>query len=143
MSNTLSIGLISYAVDTSKVFVRVPNERGRWMLVDRCVVEVDCPHCKAVTGEPCRRKWPEWSKNSDPGDASRYHICVHVDRRRAWQELTGYRTPSARIGPHKLRLRADEIAQLQSNAPNDFDPQPPEPPTPEIDVVVTRKEPKP
>ena len=41
---SLNIGVIAYGVDPSMVFVRVPNERGRWMLVDRSVVEVDCPH---------------------------------------------------------------------------------------------------
>lgn len=51
---TLNIALHAYECLPGLVFVKVPNERGRYMLTDRCVVEVDCPHCKAVSGEPCK-----------------------------------------------------------------------------------------
>lgn len=47
----LTIGLTAYTVNPTMVFVRVPTERGRYVLTDRCVVEVDCPVCGAVTGE--------------------------------------------------------------------------------------------
>jgi len=39
----MHIGLVAYGIDgphPSLVFVRVPTERGRWVLTDRCVVEV-------------------------------------------------------------------------------------------------------
>jgi hypothetical protein len=42
--------------DPNRVFVRVPNERGRWMLVHRCVVLVECEVCGAAIGEPCKDK---------------------------------------------------------------------------------------
>ena len=113
---SLNIGVIAYGVDPSMVFVRVPNERGRWMLVDRSVVEVDCPHCKAVAGEPCRRAWPEWRKAPEetPAGGHKYHTAVHCKRKLAWQEATGHRFPARRAGPHKLRIRADELAELQT-----------------------------
>lgn len=44
--------------DPNRVFVRVPNERGRWMLVHRCVVLAPCDVCGAAIGEPCRDKTP-------------------------------------------------------------------------------------
>lgn len=118
---SLNIGVIAYGVDPSMVFVRVPNERGRWMLVDRSVVEVDCPHCKAVAGEPCRRAWPEWRRIETPPpapEAIRYHVAVHVKRKQAWAEQTGHRFPGRRAAPHKLRITAAELAELQQPAPD-------------------------
>jgi hypothetical protein len=49
----------------------VPDQRGRYMLVERCVVEVACDHCKSAIGEPCK---------SQHG----YIIGTHVKRRLAW-----------------------------------------------------------
>lgn len=54
----MEIGLVAYGADghnSSLVFVRVPTERGRWVLTDRCVIEVPCTFCGANLGEPCRR----------------------------------------------------------------------------------------
>lgn len=51
---TPQISLVAYETrDPRKVFVKVPNQRGRWMLVDRCVVEVPCMVCGTAIGEPC------------------------------------------------------------------------------------------
>lgn len=96
---SLTIGLFAYSVNPSLVFVRVPNERGRWMLTARCVVEVPCPYCRAVVGEPCRRFFESGIK---------YHIGTHVRRRSDAREKNNgnYRAES----PYpKLRLRPDEV----------------------------------
>lgn len=108
---SLNIGIVAYGVDPSIVFVRVPNERGRWMMVDRCVVEVDCPHCHAVAGEPCRRV----KESRINPTLVLYHVAVHVRRKMEWQKATGLRHPAKRAKPHKLRIRADELAELQAH----------------------------
>lgn len=136
---SLNIGVVAYGVTPEIVFVRVPNERGRWMLVDRCVVEVDCPHCYAIAGEPCRRAWPEWRRVETPPpapDAIRYHVTVHVKRKQAWAQQTGHRFPAKRAKPHKLRITAAELSELRQ----ELDDLPPDPEPLDIDVPVTRKE---
>lgn len=51
---TPSIKLVAFASrDPNRVFVAVPNERARYVLTERCVVEVACPCCKSAVGEPC------------------------------------------------------------------------------------------
>lgn len=134
--SALTIGLIAYAVDPSKVFVRVPNERGRWMLVDRSVVEVACPHCDAIAGEPCRQVRTSWRQLGKTHDPIRYHSGVHVARKRAWQEATGLRFPARRAKPHKLHIRAAELGELQRPPPDLVEPVQPA----DIDVEVTPKE---
>jgi len=55
MSVTPQISLVAYeSRDGRRVFVKVPDERGRYMLTDRCVVEVSCPNCRSAIGEPCK-----------------------------------------------------------------------------------------
>lgn len=49
----LQIGTIAYETLCNLVFVRIPNERGRWVLTHKCVALQDCPTCVAVAGEPC------------------------------------------------------------------------------------------
>lgn len=53
MGVTPTISLVAYEARDGRVFVKVPNERGRYILTERCVVEVDCWHCKSAAGEPC------------------------------------------------------------------------------------------
>lgn len=66
-----TISLVAYeAWPKGKVFVRVPNERGRYVMTDRCVVEVGCPVCKATRGQPC----------FNPG-TKRVWASVHGDRK--------------------------------------------------------------
>lgn len=56
----------------AQAFVRVPDEPGRWVLTDRCVVEVECPHCKSAIGEPCK------------SHSGRYQQGTHCYRRDMW-----------------------------------------------------------
>lgn len=58
--------------DPAKAFVRVPDEPGRWVLTDRCVVEVECTRCKAAIGEPCK------------SHLGGYRQGTHCDRRNLW-----------------------------------------------------------
>ena len=61
--------------DPNKTFVKVPNEPGRWILAERCVVEVPCPRCYAAIGEPCF--------NPDNG---KYWVDTHLLRRIEWKK---------------------------------------------------------
>lgn len=75
---TPAITLVAFeARDPSKAFVKVPNERGRWMLTDRCVVEVACSHCGAGVGEPCFTR--------ESGVSRRYVVGTHYARRTTWK----------------------------------------------------------
>lgn len=102
----LHIGLVAYGLDgpnPSLVFVRVPTERGRWVLTDRCVVEVACEHCGAVQGEPCRR-----GRQRSP--VMHHGAGTHVVRRDAWQHIKGSR--NWRKTP-KIRLSANDLTDAQ------------------------------
>lgn len=114
MTSSLNIGLVAHNIDPGKVFARVPNERGRWMMVGRCVVEVDCPWCGAVTGEPCRAV----RRRGVPHDPIRYHVATHTERRMAWQHENGRRRPERHVQPHKMHITAAEVAEL-GRTPND------------------------
>lgn len=82
MSVTPSISLVAYEARDGRVFVKVPNERGRYMLVDRCVIEVDCPQCKSARGEPCK------------GAVADYAVDTHVVRRNKYRAIRrGWQLP--------------------------------------------------
>lgn len=121
MSQSLSIGLIAYGLDERRVFVRVPNERGRWVFVDRCVVEVDCPHCRAVAGEPCRARESNQLRGEFSPNPVRYHVGVHVCRKKAWSDKAGFRFPNRHTPPHKPRITAEDMAGAASNLPEGDD----------------------
>jgi hypothetical protein len=78
------------------VFVRVPGERGRYMLTDRCVVEVACPRCNSIKGEPCKTR-------------NLYTVGTHCDRR-SIKRRRGTHDPAP-----KAVLRASDIAAAQSD----------------------------
>lgn len=101
-ARVLSIGLIAYGMDghdPSKVFVRVPTERGRWVLTDRCVVEVACRCCESGIGEPCR----QGRKRVGHGAGT------HAIRREDWQRA---RRSSAKTPVPKLRITAEDLHPL-------------------------------
>jgi hypothetical protein len=113
--NGLTIGLVAYQVNPSMVFVRVPTERGRYLLTDRCVVEVPCGHCGAMVGEPCRRgtwwrhvRQPEWIAAGPPKHGVGVHVCRRDDGRR-------FRGGNVRPGddPPKVRIAAEDFIAAQ------------------------------
>lgn len=112
---SLNIGIQAYECLPGLVFVRVPNERGRWILTDRCVAEVDCEHCGAVAGEPCRRR------NYFGAIASGYTYSVgtHCKRQAAGKQ---YRKigPDGKAKP-KLHVRTTDIDGAMSTEPENAD----------------------
>lgn len=108
------ISLISYACTPTKVFVRIPNERGRWTLTDRCVVEMPCPTCGAVMGEPCFTNYPT-TKRGIPNDWAgnrRYGASTHYTRRDAYQIKRGH--GHAKRHPEGAKPRVN-LSDLQEN----------------------------
>lgn len=103
MSVTPKIALIAFeSRDPSKAFVQVPDERGRWVLTDRCVVEVPCSHCKAAAGEPCI-------------SMQGYGVGTHAVRRSAWManstRAARRKIPAEDTRP-RIRVRAGEVVNL-------------------------------
>lgn len=111
----LTIGLTAYTVNPSMVFVRVPTERGRYMLTDRCVVEVDCPFCGATVGEPCRRG-SLWNRRRDPGVWAgvppKHGAGTHADRRTAARVKRGGNLRPGDDVP-KVRIPAEDFVAAQ------------------------------
>lgn len=95
---SLNISVVAYECLPGAVFVRVPNERGRWLMTDRCVAEVGCPSCGALTGEPCH--------NGRSGAYLRYHVSTHCRRR----DLAPRKRPGS--PKPKLRIRAEDLEAL-------------------------------
>lgn len=50
------------------IFVRIPNEVGRYLRTDPCVAHVACERCNATVGEPCHHR-------------GRYTSATHAVRR--------------------------------------------------------------
>lgn len=109
---TPQIALIGYHCTPDKVFIRVPNERGRFVLTDKCVAYVACPYCKAAIGEPCFRESvsafscgkKQWSIQRN------YRSGTHASRRTAIKKNT--------FPPAKPRVRAQD---LKTTDPEDED----------------------
>ncbi len=107
----MSIGLVAYGMDghdPSKVLVRVPTERGRWVLTDRCVVEVTCPYCKAVVGEPCR----------SGRQLNSHGAGTHAIRRTEWKHLNRATFKGGKPVP-KLRVRPDDLDTRHPDDPGE------------------------
>jgi hypothetical protein len=77
------VKMIAYeSRDPLRVFVAVPNEKGRYVLTDRCVAFVACPHCGSAQYEPCRSHTGGSRALVDP----KYTAQTHYDRRHAGTE---------------------------------------------------------
>lgn len=139
MNATLNIGLVAYQLDDAMVFVRVPNERGRWVLTERCVVEVDCPHCASVSGEPCQSAgayWRRLMRGTEDGTklrTGRYTSGIHAARRRDYFLLRQVKNSHA--PKPKIRLSAADLEDMRTE-PVELAPVE----GADIDVVVTMKE---
>jgi hypothetical protein len=71
------ISTVAYHAIDRLVFVRVPNERGRYMLTDQCVALVGCSQCGACVGEPCANRHLNWYRKH-PSLPLRYTVSTHV-----------------------------------------------------------------
>lgn len=68
---TPKISLIAYADrDPAFIFVAVPNERGRYLRTSHAVIEVPCPQCGALVGEPCHN-------SKEDSRLRKYHCNIH------------------------------------------------------------------
>ena len=75
------IKMIAYeSRDPDRIFVAVPDERGRYVLTDRSVAYVACPLCKSLQYEPCKG-------HSTSGKGNRYAAGTHHQRRSAAASL--------------------------------------------------------
>lgn len=112
-----AIRLVAYDDRGDLVFVAVPNERGRYMRTHRSVVEVPCPACSAVCGEPCK------------GHLVTYSVGTHYKRRKAWSALRRQKLADAIAAESKRRewIEPPEVPALGTVGCDD------------IDVIVTRR----
>lgn len=139
MTASLNIGLVAYHAVGNLAFVRVPSERGRYMLTDLCVIAVACPNCGAVIGEPCRsghwndgKPYPRWA--NQPARAG-HGTSVHVGRKAAADAKFGRGWKRTLLAHYRLHLSAGDIEAAMTDAPA---PACPEEPV-DIDFPVTRK----
>lgn len=107
---TPSISLVAYHCTPEKVFVRVPNERGRFVLTDRCVVEVECTHCGAAIGEPCFRESGGRGCPASWRGTRRYLAGTHWTRRTSYQRRDGQGHATRYADGAKPRVRAEDLA---------------------------------
>lgn len=84
------------------VFVKVPNERGRYVRTDVSVILVPCRHCGACVGEPCLR-----GGHALPGRLKTYGAGTHAVRREDADRRKG-----APHRPVKSRYRACECGGI-------------------------------
>lgn len=101
-----TVSLVAYcALPPNQVFLRVPNERGRWLITERCAVEVDCDFCGVSAGEPCVSR------------SGHYGVGVHIWRRETWRQ----RGKPGNKQQHKPRLSTADmscsVAPLYPEAP--------------------------
>lgn len=133
----LKIGLTAHLVVGNLAFVKVPSERGRYMLTDLCVVTVPCPVCEAIVGEPCRGFYGlKYWEQLMPGEKPLAHgVTVHYRRKQDAEKKHG-RGYAKRIAAHyRLHVAAGDIEAALHDAPE----PPPEPNPIDIDVPVSRR----
>jgi hypothetical protein len=98
------ISLVAYHAIDRLVFVRVPNERGRYMLTDQCVALVPCSQCGACVGEPCANRHLNWYRNH-PDLPTRYTVSTHVARRGTAMARYGH----GGMPKTKVRIAAEDV----------------------------------
>lgn len=130
MSASLTISLVAYHAVGNLVFVKVPSERGRWMLTDMCVIVVECGQCGAGVGEPCRSSWSAPMRQFNPTSHS---TTTHVSRRYDADHKMGRGWKRRMV--HRLRIAPADIEAARAV---DFEPPAPEE-IPDIDFEVTPK----
>ncbi len=135
--STLNIGLMAYHAVGNLAFVKVPSERGRYMLTDLCVIAVECKVCGAIIGVPCRSYYGLrfWERRFPETKPSAHTSGVHVDRKHAADEKFGRGWKKTVLAHYKLHLAAGDIEAAMTHLPDPV----PEELVPEIDFPVTRK----
>jgi hypothetical protein len=98
------ISTVAYHAIDRLVFVRVPNERGRYMLTDQCVALVGCSQCGACVGEPCANRHLNWYRKH-PSLPLRYTVSTHVARREAASSKYGH----GGMPKTKVRIAAEDV----------------------------------
>jgi hypothetical protein len=123
MSATLNIGLTAYYVTGGLVFVKVPSERGRYMLTDMSVIAVDCPHCGAMIGEPCRRGmwrnkqlWVSTIHLHENQRPNSHGIGVHCVRKTEARRVHGFGWQK-KFAAYKVKLGTADVAEAMTDAP--------------------------
>ena len=134
---TLNIGLVSYHVVGPLVFVRVPSEKGRYMLTHMCVTVVPCPACDAVKGEPCRAGvvGNYWRRVQASQGTVRHLIGTHFARRNKADEIYGKNWTKRAMDHYKLHVEAGDIAAAMADPVDELETLQPV----EVDVPVFRK----
>jgi hypothetical protein len=137
MTASLNIGLTAYHVVGNLAFVKVPSERGRYMLTDLCVTVVPCPTCNAVVGEPCRRYYGlrYWDRHFPEEKPLAHGVAVHVPRKLAAAKKYGRGYARRLATQFKVRLAAEDVVAAMADAPDPNDP----PAADDIDVPVIRR----
>ncbi|KAF1008936.1 MAG: hypothetical protein GAK28_00568 [Luteibacter sp.] len=137
MTASLNIGLTAYHAVGNLAFVKVPSERGRYMLTDLCVIAVACAECGAVIGEPCRayHGLTYWEKRFPDKKPSGHTVTVHYKRKHAADEKLGRGWKKTVLAHYRLRLAAGDIEAAMAHLPDSE----PEPAPIDIDVPVTRR----
>ena len=125
-TRSLNVGMVAYGLTPELAMVRVPSERGRWMLVHWCVVAVDCTLCGAISGEPCRSNHYQLKRQSArfPTVAVRHGIGTHAVRRTDAMRMYGSYRGFHRLPAHKIRITADELQAAGADLPPTEKPQP-------------------
>lgn len=137
MTGSLKIGLTAHLVVGNLVFVKVPSERGRYMLTDMCVLVVPCPVCGAIVGEPCRRFYglKYWDRLM-PGEKPMAHgVTVHYRRKQDAKNKHSHAYVRRVAEHYRVRVSAGDIEAALRDAPV----PPPEPDPIDHDVPVTRR----
>lgn len=138
MPKSLNIGLVAYHVVGNLAFVKVPSERGRYLLTDLCVITVPCPYCNAIVGEPCRRNGFRNSFTVDFGEQRPVaHGCsVHTARKLAAEKKHGRHWQRRVVDHYRVHLAAGDVAAALADAPEPG----PEPEPVDVTFDVTLKE---
>jgi hypothetical protein len=122
MSATLNIGLTAYYVTGGLVFVKVPSERGRYMLTDMSVIAVECPHCGALIGEPCRRGmwrnkqlWVSTIHRHENQKPNSHGIGVHCIRKTEARRVHGCGWQK-KFAAYKVKLDMADVNEAMADA---------------------------
>lgn len=116
----LTIGLVAHWVIGNLCFVKVPSERGRYMLTDICVIGVPCPVCEAIVGEPCRKYYGlrYWDERFPEKKPQAHGVTVHCERRSAAREKFGRNYTHTLAQRYHVHIPASDLAAASGELPD-------------------------